>query len=138
MDVRARSFPSTSDAAVEASAFVLETAEAFGLSEEVTQRLLLVIGEAVANAAHHGNRLDPAKTVRVECGVARDEVRLCVEDEGEGLADGELEQAALPEDEMEMRGRGLFIMKALATRVWTEQGGRRLCLAFASPEEPPA
>lgn len=138
MSSRSRSFASTPDAAIEASAFVLEAADAFGLSEDLAQQLLLVVGEAVANAAHHGNRLDPSKEVVVECSTEGNEVRLCVEDEGEGLSDERLEHAALPDDLMQTRGRGLFIMKTLADRVWTEEGGRRLCLAFVREPEPGA
>lgn len=135
MNVRTRSFTSTPDAAVEASAFVLEAADAFGLSEDLAQQLLLVVGEAVANAAHHGNALDPSRQVVVECSAEGSEVRLCVEDEGEGLSDERLEHAALPDDLMQTRGRGLFIMKTLADRVWTEEGGRRLCMAFVRETE---
>lgn len=138
MNARARAFSSTPEAAVAASTFVLEAAKALGLSEEVTQQLLLVVGEAVANAAQHGNGLDPSKKVVVECAVKGNEVRLCVEDEGAGLPEGHLENAALPEDLMQTRGRGLFIMKALADRIWTEADGRRLCMAFARPPEPGA
>lgn len=134
MNVRTRSFASTADAASEASAFVLETADALGLSEDLAQQLLLVVGEAVANAAYHGNALDPEKAVVVECGVGRGEVRLCVEDEGPGLPGGSLEGAALPDDLMQTRGRGLFIMKTIADRIWTEADGRRVCISFRSPE----
>ncbi len=135
MTFRSQTFASTPDAAVEASAFVLEAADAFGLSEDLAQQLLLVVGEAVANAAHHGNRLDPSRQVVVECASDGNEVRLCVEDEGEGLSDERLDHAALPDDLMQTRGRGLFIMKTLADRVWTEEGGRRLCMAFAREPE---
>lgn len=138
MNVHTRSFPSTPDAAGEASAFVLEAAEALGLSEDLAQQLLLVVGEAVANAAHHGNGLDPGKEVVVECAAEEAEVRLCVEDEGAGLPDGHLEHAALPDDLMQTRGRGLFIMKTLADRIWTEEDGRRLCMTFARASEPEA
>lgn len=135
MNVRTRSFASTPDAAVEASAFVLEAADALGLSEDLAQQLLLVVGEAVANAAHHGNALDPNRQVVVECAVEGSEVRLCVEDEGEGIPDGRLDHAALPDDMMQTRGRGLFIMKTIADRIWTEADGRRLCMTFAAEPE---
>ena len=135
MNVRTRSFHSTPEAASEASAFVLEVASSLGFSEDLTQQLLLVVGEAVANAAHHGNGLDPHRQVVVECAVEGNEVRLCVEDEGEGVPGDSLEHAALPDDLMQTRGRGLFIMKTIADRIWTEAGGRRLCMTFAAEPE---
>ncbi len=130
MDPQTRTFPSTRDAATDASAFVLDAAAALGLSDEVREAMLLVVGEAVANAAGHGNKYDPEKEVTVACSVEDGEVRLCVEDEGEGLPAGRLDGAALPDDPFQTSGRGLFIMTAVAGRVWTEAGGRRLCLAW--------
>ncbi len=130
MTTRTRTFPSTPDAAVDASAFVLEAAAEIGLSDEVRDAMLLVIGEAVANAAGHGNGFDLEKKVTVECAVADGEVRLCVEDEGAGIPAERLGDAALPDDPFQTSGRGLFIMKTVAARVWLEADGRRLCLAW--------
>ncbi len=130
MDVRTQAFPSTRDAAAEASSFVMDTAEHFGLSDAIKEALLLVVGEAVANAAGHGNGLDPDKRVVVECHVDGGEVRLCVEDEGAGVPADRLEHAKLPDDPFDTSGRGLFIMKSLADRVWLESSGRRLCMMW--------
>jgi serine/threonine-protein kinase RsbW len=130
MDQRTRRFPSTLDATAEASSFVMETAEAFGIGDEVQQALLLAVGEAVANAAKHGNQLDPAKKVTVECTKREGHFYLCVEDSGEGVPAERLEHAALPEDPLQTSGRGLFIMKSLADRIWLEESGRRLCLMW--------
>ena len=130
METRTRTYPSTLDSVTEASTFVLATAEDFGLPEEVTQYMLLVIGEAVANAAGHGNEFDPDKEVVVTCSVGDDEARICVQDEGAGITDEQLENAALPDDLMQTNGRGLFIMKSLADRTWLENEGRRLCMAW--------
>jgi serine/threonine-protein kinase RsbW len=137
MDVRVQVFPSTRDAAADASAFVMNTAEEFGLSDSICEALLLVVGEAVANAAGHGNRLDPNKQVVVECAVGNGEVRLCVEDEGPGIPAERLEQAQLPDDPFDTSGRGLFIMKSLADRVWLESSGRRLCMMWREAGDVP-
>lgn len=134
MDVRVQVFPSTRDAAADASAFVIETAEDFGLSDEIKEALLLVVGEAVANAAGHGNELDPTKSVVVECAIGGGNVRLCVQDEGPGIPRDRLEQARLPDDPFDTSGRGLYIMKALADRTWLEASGRRLCMEWHRPD----
>lgn len=130
MDVRVQVFPSTRDAAADASAFVMDTADQFGLPDSIKEALLLVVGEAVANAAGHGNGLDPSKQVVVECAVGDGEVRLCVEDEGAGVPVERLEHARLPDDPFDTSGRGLYIMKSLADRVWLEASGRRLCMLW--------
>lgn len=130
MTSQTQTFPSTRDAATEASTFVLGAAEALGLSDEVREMMVLVVGEAVANAAGHGNGYDPEKAVTVACSVEDGEARLCVEDEGEGIPDDRLNGAALPDDPFATSGRGMFIMTTVAERVWLESGGRRLCLAW--------
>lgn len=135
MHTRTRTFPSTLEAAVDASDFMLETVSELNLPEEVAQQVLLVIGEAVSNAAGHGNEFDPDKKVVVACSFEDDEVQLCVEDEGTGITDEQLENASLPDDLMQTRGRGLFIMKSLADRIWLESEGRRLCMAWGRVSE---
>lgn len=130
MDRRIRTFPSTLDATVEASAFVMESAEAFDVAEAVQEALLLVTGEAVANAVRHGNQLDPTKSVTVECLKRDSELHLCVEDVGTGVPAERLEHAALPDDPLQTSGRGLFIMRSLADEIWLEESGRRLCMMW--------
>lgn len=130
MDRLSRTFPSTRDAAADASAFVMEAAEALGVEESVQEALLLVVGEAVANAAFHGNQLDPEKEVVVECVKSDGELRLCVEDVGPGIPEERLADASLPDDPLQTSGRGLFIMKSLSERIWLEASGRRLCMLW--------
>ena len=130
MDRLSRTFPSTRDAAADASAFVVEAAEALGASDSVREAMLLVIGEAVANAAYHGNKLDPEKNITVECVKSGGELHLCVEDAGAGIPEERLAGAALPDDPLQTSGRGLFIMKSLSERIWLEEAGRRLCMLW--------
>lgn len=132
MLTQTRTFPSTRDAAIEASMFVLDAAETLKLPEDVREAMLLVIGEAVANAAGHGNGFDAEKEVTVVCSVEDGEVRLCIEDEGDGIPANRLEGAELPDDPFQTSGRGLFIMQTVADRVWLEAEGRRLCLAWSN------
>ncbi len=128
--------PSIPGAVARAVHFAERVAREDGVADEVVDRLALAAGEAVANAAVHGNRLDPLRHVLVEW-TPDGGGRLCVEDEGAGLADGVLDAAALPDDPMSTGGRGLFILKALADDVRLEQGGRRVCLRFV-PRPPEA
>ena len=43
----------------------------------------LAAEEAIVNAIVHGNRLDPRRTVHVECEISADKARIEVTDEGE-------------------------------------------------------
>lgn len=138
MDARVHVFPSTRAAAAEASTFVMDTADEFGVSDSIKEALLLVVGEAVANAAGHGNKLDPDKQVVVECVIDDEQVCLRVEDEGIGVPEDRLQNAQLPDDPFDTSGRGLFIMKSLADRVWLEAAGRRICIMWHRSDTPPS
>jgi serine/threonine-protein kinase RsbW len=138
MERHTRTFPSTRDATAAASAFVLEAAKTMGASEAVQEAVLLAIGEAVANAVYHGNGLDPAKEIVVECERDGDELRLCVEDSGSGVPAHRLENAALPDDPLQTSGRGLFIIKSLTEGIWLEESGRRLCMRWRLGDGDPA
>lgn len=138
MDVRVQVYPSTRDAASDASAFVMEAADAFGVPDSIKESLLLVVGEAVANAAGHGNGLDPDKLVTVKCTADDEQVCLYIEDEGSGIPEERLSNAQLPADPFDTSGRGLYIMKALADRVWLESSGRRLCMMWHRVDTDPS
>jgi len=45
----------------------------------------LALEEALVNAIKHGNRMDPSKSVKVECKIAEDRVQIAIEDEGPGF-----------------------------------------------------
>src|SRR5262245_61146376 len=45
----------------------------------------LALEEALVNAIKHGNRMDPHKSVRVECSISSEFLRVVIEDEGAGF-----------------------------------------------------
>jgi len=121
---------STADAPSEASELLLQVADEWQLPDDLIERMLLTIGEAVGNAAEHGNELLEERTILVEFIRKDEEVLICVEDEGSGFSEQKLLDAHLPEDPFDTGGRGLYIMKEMTNRIWVEKGGRRLCLAW--------
>jgi len=129
------SFPSTTAAVSAACDLVEELAAEWGLPHAIRDALVLVAGEAVDNAAEHGNQHDPSRRVTVSCALDGDTLTFCVEDEGTGMDGAALERADLPDDPLAMDGRGLFIMRSLAERVWVESEGRRLCAAWSVPPD---
>lgn len=134
MSVRTRTFASTPEAATEASAFVAASAAELGVPDRLLDPLLLVVGEAVSNAARHGNAHDPTKRVVVGLGWEGGRATFFVEDEGSGLDEARLASADLPTDAFATSGRGLFIIRTLADDVWLEEAGRRLCVAWSAGE----
>jgi anti-sigma regulatory factor (Ser/Thr protein kinase) len=94
--------------------------------------LRLGLQEALVNAAKHGNKLDPSKTVVVHFSVVHDEYWWVISDEGSGFSPPCLNPAEdtgiLPDDESES-GRGLCLLHQIFDQVhWNRQGTElRLC-----------
>lgn len=88
--------------------------------------LRLGLQEALVNAAKHGNKLDPCKTVIVRFSVTRDEYLWIISDQGGGFScscscPGDYSNH-LPEEEGEC-GRGLYILHQIFDEVdWNSQG----------------
>jgi len=91
----------------------------------------LGLQEALVNAAKHGNKLDPSKTVVVHFSIVNDEYWWVISDEGSGFAHSchqNEDQDGLPNDESES-GRGLCLLHQIFDQVhWNRQGTElRLC-----------
>lgn len=121
------------------------------LLAEVPQRwqaeLRLGLQEALVNAAKHGNKLDPGKTVGVRFSIVQNQYWWVISDEGCGFdapcccnfdadnydSDVVAEHSELPNVENEC-GRGLFILYQIFDRVeWNSQGTElRVCKELPS------
>jgi anti-sigma regulatory factor (Ser/Thr protein kinase) len=98
----------------------------------------LGLQEALVNAAKHGNKLDPCKTVVVHFLITEEEYSWVISDEGSGFMPecschnhsnhADRAEEHLPPDESE-NGRGLCILHQVFDRVnWNPQGTQlRLC-----------
>ena len=112
-------------------AFAEEKATSWACPSPVVDALCLFLGEAVANAAVHGNRLDPERLVEVRLHAdAAGVLTCCVADEGPGVPEERVAAPTLPDDPWGTSGRGLYIIRELADAVWLEAEGRRLCARF--------
>lgn len=96
----------------------------------------LGLQEALVNAAKHGNKLDPTKTIIVRFTVTTREYSWVIVDEGNGFAqrnDGtfhnqEYTQIPLPKEEAE-NGRGLSILHQVFDYVHWNREGTQLTLS---------
>lgn len=96
-------------------------------------RLRVVVGEAIANAVRHGNRDAPHRRVRVTAEAGAGEVRVAVQDEGEGFDPAAPAAPTRPERRARPGGRGLHLQRRLADEVRHEDGGRRVVLVLRRP-----
>ena len=88
----------------------------------------MALEESLSNAIRHGNKLDEAKVVQVECRVHADRFWICVEDEGEGFKPAEVADCTSEEGLEALGGRGMMLIEAYMTSV--EHNGRGNCITM--------
>ena len=110
--------------------------ESRGYSPRDVFGVRLALEEALVNAVVHGNRLDPAKRVRVECHVSPDIVRLEVTDEGEGFDPESVPDCTLEERLESPSGRGVMLMRSFMTRIEYNAKGNSVLLEKRRGEPP--
>ncbi|MFC7984312.1 ATP-binding protein [Streptomyces sp. NPDC057336] len=98
--------------------YVRDTCRSWGLSSDVTDDLVVIAGELVANALEHSD----SRTVTIACARTAEAVTVGVTDSGRS---GGAPWATAAGAECE-RGRGLLITDALAARWGTRRTGRGL------------
>ncbi len=69
------------------------------------------LSEGIANAMRHGNKLDPAKKVRIWVEVEGDTVLFRIRDEGDGFDLSSVPDPTTPEALLRPCGRGIFLMR---------------------------
>jgi serine/threonine-protein kinase RsbW len=79
--------------------------------------LRLALEEAVVNAIKHGNCLDAAKTVHVECRSTPDKIWIRVSDQGRGFNPDAVPDCTDPDRIDVPSGRGIMLMRNFMTRV---------------------
>lgn len=92
--------------------------------------ILIALTEAVNNAIHHGNRLDPSKSVGLGYQVKGDKIVFVVSDEGPGFDFQHLPDPTDPQNIEKPHGRGVFLMRALADSVEFSDNGATVAMAF--------
>jgi serine/threonine-protein kinase RsbW len=89
----------------------------------------LAVEEALVNAIKHGNRLDPAKHVRVNCRVCSGRFEVHIADEGAGFDPDAVPDPTAPENLERPCGRGLLLMRHYMTEVHFHDCGRSVRMA---------
>ncbi len=88
----------------------------------------LALEEAIVNAIKHGNGMDPDKAVRIWCRVTQENVRVEIEDEGEGFTVEEVPDPTADENLERPCGRGIMLMRAFMTEISFNSRGNRVTL----------
>ena len=107
-----------------------EVCDKIGIHEEKYGNILIALTEAVNNAMHHGNDLDPNKNTSIQCGQENEKLKFIVQDEGLGFDFNNIPDPTDPNNLQKTEGRGVFLMKHLSDELSFEENGSRVELIF--------
>lgn len=83
----------------------------------------LAVEEALVNAIKHGNRMDPARRVRVAYRVSTQRFDILIADEGPGFDPADVPDPTAAENLERPSGRGLMLMRHYMTEVIFDEPG---------------
>ena len=114
---------------------VLSFLKPLDLAEGVVFDIRLCLEEALINAMKYGNRLDPKVPVELVIEYSKDEVRLLIEDKGEGFDPKALLNCTEGDNLLRQSGRGVYLIHQLMDRVkYNSRGNRLLMVKFVRKE----
>ena len=106
---------------------------AHGYDEGACFAIRLALEEAVVNAFRHGNRSDPAKSVRFGARIGAARAAFEVEDQGPGFDPGTIPDPTVDENLEIPSGRGVMLIKAYMSEVEYVKPGNLLRMAYRKP-----
>lgn len=109
---------------------IIPGARGAGFSDDRLTDIRLVLHEALSNAIKHGNKFHKDKEVRVEWNLANGDLKITVEDEGDGFKPDEVPNPLLSENLKKESGRGVHFLKQLAKEVIYNDNGNRVTIMF--------
>jgi serine/threonine-protein kinase RsbW len=113
----------------EAQSQILAAVAKHHFDDESVHAIRLALEEGLINAIKHGNKLDPKKTVDVDCKVDDKKFWIRIHDQGAGFKRKDVPDPTLEENLEKPSGRGLLLMEAYMTSVKYTDGGRCLTMS---------
>ena len=120
--------PSDTDAGQAVQERIVARLESLEYSMRDVFGIRLALEEALVNAIKHGNGLDPDKTVRVNCLIEDDFLRVEIEDQGPGFNMGDVPDPTADENLERPCGRGIMLIRSFMTSVEYNAKGNRVVL----------
>ena len=132
-------FASSLEKAREVELAILGACEQQRFTESDVFAIKLSLEEALVNAVKHGNKLDPAKRVRVMYHVNEQRADITIEDQGQGFNPACLPDPTADENLEMCSGRGILLMRAYMTSVvFNPQGNKVTMTKFNEAYSAPA
>ena len=110
-------------AVVEVCREILSRLEANSFGKDDIFAVHLTLEEAFLNAVKHGNKMDPAKKVKIDYSMDSNKVEISITDEGNGFEPDSVADPRFGEGLYEPGGRGLLLMNSYMDTVKYNQRG---------------
>ena len=110
--------------------FVTQLQQWTSFGEELHDRLLLTLSEAVNNAIIHGNNQQRHKKITVFAIHKEHHLQISVEDEGNGFDPTKLPDPLKEENLLNEGGRGIYLIKQYADDVRFSKKGSKIIMEF--------
>ncbi len=123
---RSMAVESTPSAIVGECRRILAELEANDFGQDDIFAVHLALEESFINAITHGNKMDPAKEVKIEYSVSLDKVEISMMDEGDGFDPGAVPDPRWGENLYKPEGRGLLLMHSYMDVVEFNERGNRV------------
>ena len=130
-----RAVPSDRAELAELSRLLEEIRPICRLNDDAYYNLVIALTEAVNNAIVHGNRSNPALTVRYRVEAVDDGILCTVEDEGAGFDPDAVADPISPENLLRDGGRGIFIIRTLMRDLEMVNTGHGMRVRFLCARE---
>ncbi|MGV9013350.1 MAG: ATP-binding protein [Flavobacteriales bacterium] len=124
-------FPAKAENIALAEKLIDQACAEHNVPEALYGNILIALTEAVNNAIHHGNALDPQKRVSIGYDTQGDLITFTVSDEGPGFDHENLPDPTDPRNIEKPHGRGVFLMRALSDNVKFSDNGATAEITFS-------
>jgi serine/threonine-protein kinase RsbW len=104
--------PGTASAVRRVCEQIVSKAREYKYSRDDTFAIRLALEEAFINAIKHGNKMDPAKKIKIDYTVSADKVDISITDQGGGFDSQTVPDPRLGENLYKTTGRGLLLMRS--------------------------
>lgn len=107
-----------------------EICSLYNVNKSYCENIIIATTEAVSNCIIHGNKKDVSKTVALHIEHSDKVIRVEVSDEGFGFDIELIPDPTAPENIESPHGRGIFLMRALASEFSYSFNERKFVMTF--------
>ena len=110
--------------------FIDNVKETYQINDDIYGNIMVAVTESVSNSIIHGNKLDKNKEVNLILILKSSDIKIIIEDEGDGFDVEKIPDPTHPNNLQNPCGRGIFLIKHLCDNVSFNDNGKKIELSF--------